>query len=56
MAVAGTATKAMKGRAPTGVVEAEELDGIGRHMNQRGLVLGGAVFVCVWTLRLLPCD
>ena len=28
---------------PAGVFEPEELDGIGRHINQRGLVLGGAV-------------
>ena len=43
MAVAGTATKLTEGRAPAGVFEPEELDGIGRHMDQRGLVLGGAV-------------
>jgi hypothetical protein len=43
MAVAGTATKTMEGRAPAGVFEPEELDGIGRHMDQRGLMLGGAV-------------
>jgi hypothetical protein len=43
MAVAGIATKTMEGRAPVGVFEPEELDGIGRHMDQRGLMLGGAV-------------
>jgi hypothetical protein len=45
MAVAGTATKTMEGGLPVGAFEPEELDGIGRHMDQRGLALDGAVHV-----------